>query len=100
MRGELWSYVLLSLLFLGVGQLERYLSHQLQELSVLSLQFDDFRQCRLTFSLLGYPTIYRVLGDAMVFRSINDRNTFVLDAVDNLLLHVVSDAMLFHMPVC
>jgi len=31
---------------------------------------------------------------------LEQRNAVILDAVDNLLLHVVSDAMLFHMLVC
>jgi len=40
--GELWSSDwFLSLLFLGVGQLECHLADELQELSVLSLQLDD-----------------------------------------------------------
>lgn len=99
-QGELWSYCLPSLLFLGVGQPERHLADELQELSILSLQLDDFRESRLAFRLLGDPAIDGVLGDAVVGGGLHDGYAFVFNAVDNLLLHVLVEAMLFHMLVC
>ena len=94
------SYCLLSLLFLDFRQLECDLSDKLHELSVLSLQLDDLSESRLSFGLLSNPAVYGVLFNAMVLGGLNNGNAVILDAVDNLLLHVVSDAMLFHMPVC
>ena len=101
MPGEFWSSDWYSsLLFLGVGQFERHLANQLQELRILPLQLDDLGECRLTFRLLGDPAIDGVLGNAMVFGGVNDRDAVVLDAIDNLLLHVLGDAVLLHMLVC
>ena len=100
MHGELWWFCLLSLLFLGLRQLERDFTDELHELSVLSLQFDDLRYGWLSFGLFGDPSVYGVLFDAVVFGGFNDVDAVILDAVDNLLLHVLSDAMLFHMLVC
>ena len=36
----------------------------------------------------------------MVLGGLDDRDAIILDAIDNLLLHVVSDAMFFHMLAC
>ena len=92
--------ILLSLLFLGLRQLESDLANKLHELGVLSLQFDDLRESWLTFGLLGDPAIYGVLFDPMILSRLDDGDTVVFNAVDNLLLHVLSNAMLFHMLVC
>lgn len=85
---------------MGLRQLESDLTDELHELSVLSLQFDDFRYGRLTFGLLGDPAIDGVLFDAMVLGGFDDGDAVIFNAVDNLLFHVLSDAMLFHMLVC
>lgn len=85
---------------MGFRQLEGDLANKLHELNVLSLQFDDFRQSRLAFGLLGDPSVYGVLFDPVVLGGLHDGDAVILDTVDNLLLHVEGNAMLFHVPVC
>src|SRR3989344_327002 len=81
------------------GELERYLSDQLQQLGVIAFQFDDFRESRLSLGLLGDPCIYGIFRNTVICCSLDDRYAVIFDAIDNLLLHLQSDAMFFHMLV-
>src|SRR3989344_292287 len=95
--GESWRpHWCVSSLFLGFRQLQCHFAHQHQQLLMLVLEADDLRECGLSFHPLRYPSVYGGFGDAVVLCCLHDRDAVVLDAVDNLLLHFGSGAMLFH----
>ena len=85
---------------MGLRQFERDLADELHELGVLSLQLDDLGELWLSFGLLGDPAVYSVLFDTVILGGLHDGDAVVFNAVDNLLLHVEGNAMLFHMLVC
>jgi len=78
-----------------VRELHGQFSHELHEHLVLLPQMRQFPKCGHGGNTLGDPAVDRGFMDAVLTGYLRDGDAVVLDALEDLLFHVVSNAVWF-----
>jgi len=81
---------------LRLGELERDLANETQELITFTFQLCELQDRRNAVSFLSEPCIHSGIGDAVLFCRLLDGDTSFLDPVNDLLSDIGGDFVCLH----
>jgi len=90
----------MSVSFLGVGEREGEITHELEEFLLLPFELSYFAPRWFTFYFLPEPSIDGFLANAVILCRVRNTHTIVFDAVNDLLFDLFGDLVsLCHIPI-